>query len=71
MKIDLKLGSELAELTGYVAGLAKWDERMPKSTRILLLRKFISFWNEIEPDSPTVQGWIKEWNDEIDRISKL
>jgi uncharacterized protein Usg len=68
---DFKLNAELAELTGYVAGLAKYDERMPKSTRILLLRKFISFWKEIDPESTTVQGWIKEWNEEIDKISKL
>ena len=71
MESNFKLEAALAELTGYVSGLAKYDEQMPKNTRIMLLRKFISFWEEHDPESQVVQGWVKEWNDEIDRISKI
>ena len=59
-----------SKMTGYYGSLAKWDNSIPKHTKIRMLQGLIDMWNNIDSTSEMTQDWIAGWKKDIEEISK-
>ena len=61
--------SSLATITGYVSGLAKYTDEIPKRVRIRMLQMLIEEWRKLEPNDEQYKRWCDEWEEKIKEIS--
>ena len=61
-----------SSLTGYIGGMAKWDESIPVPVRIRMLQYLIKVWSETDGDKSTLtQQWVADWKNEIEKLLEL
>ena len=65
----LKMNTLSSKMTGYFSAKALYDSSLPLNVRKEILSYLIKVWSEVENDSDVVQGWIKEWEKDIQSLS--
>ena len=65
----LKYNTLVARMTGYFSAKAIYDTSIPLQARKEMLEFLIKEWTAAENDSPLIQGWVKEWEKEIQNLS--
>ena len=58
-----------SRLTGYYGSLAKWDDSIPKHTKIRMLQNLIDMWSNISPNDSLTREWIEGWKKDIEKLS--
>ena len=65
----LKYNSLVARMTGYFSAKAVYDTSIPLQARKEMLEFLIKEWTAAENDCSTIQGWVKEWEKDIQNLS--